>query len=128
MFSGTDFTRIDNLVLRLQQAGQLLGVDTHSCQLVYGDEYMNDLCLCTEKGYLHHTVCRDDLCLDSFRPVSHFFIRETVVTHQAVIDAENVSKIIRDGRYRRACGQLGLYVEHFTPQFVPLLRNGCGRE
>ena len=24
--------------------------------------------------------------------------------------------------------QLGLYVEHFTPQFVPLLRNGCGRE
>ena len=83
---------------------------------------MDDLCLCTEKGYLHHTVCRDDLCLDSFRPVSHFFIRETVVTHQAVIDAENVSKIIRDGRYRRACGQLGLYVEHFTPQFVPLLR------
>ena len=106
----------------------MFGVDTHSCQLVYGDEYMDDLCLCTEKGYLHHTVCCDDMCLDSFRPVSHFFIRETVVADQSVINAEYIAEVVRYRWHGSSGGQLGLYVEHFAPQFVPLLRNGCGRK
>ena len=128
LLAGTDFSGIDNLVLRLQQTGKLFRVDAHTYELIGGNKNIDHLRLRPEQGDFHHPVRRHYLCLDSFRPVSHFFIRETVVTHQAVIDAENVSKIIRDGRYRRACGQLGLYVEHFTPQFVPLLRNGCGRE
>ena len=125
MFARADFTRIDNLVLRLQQTCQLFGVDTHPRQLVYGDKDIDYFRLCAEQGYFHHSFGGDDLSFDAFRPVAHFFIRETVVADQSVINAEYIAEVVRYRWHGSSGGQLGLYVENLTTQFIPFLRDRC---
>ena len=127
LFAGADFSGVDNLVLRLQQACQLFGIDTHACQLVHRDEYIHHLGLCAEQCDFHHPVGSDHLCLDAFGPVPHFFVAESVVGCQAVVDTEYVTEVVRYCGYRSSAWQLGLYVEHFAPQFVPFLGDGGSR-
>ena len=125
LFACTDFTRIDNLVLRLQQACQLFGVDAHSRQFVYGDKDVDYFRLCAEQGYFHNPFGSDNLRLDTFRPVAHFFIGETVVADQPVVNAEYIAEVVRYRRYGSFCRKLGLYVENLPAQFVPFLRDRC---
>ena len=128
LLAGADLTCVDDLVLRLQQAGQLLGIDAHSCQFVDGDEDVDHLRLRAEEGNLHYARGCDDLRLDTFGPVAHLFVRETFVADEAVVDAEYVAEVIRNRGHGGARRQLRLNVEYFPPQFVPLLRDDVGRE
>ena len=99
LFACTDFTRIDNLVLRLQQACQLFGVDAHPRQFVYGDKDIDYFRLCAEQGYFHNPFGSDNLRLDTLRPVAHFFVREAVVADQSVINAEYIAEVVRYGSW-----------------------------
>ena len=72
----------------------MLGVDTHACQLVDGDKYIDDLCLRTEECHFHDTVRSNDLCLDTLCPVAHLLVGESVIGYQPVIDAEHIAEVI----------------------------------
>ena len=112
----------------MQQACQLFGVDAHSSQFVYGDKDIDYFRLCAEKGYFHNTVGSDDLGFDTFGPVAHLFVRETIVANQTVINPEYIAEVVRYCRCGSSCRKLGLYVENLTAQLIPFLRDRCSGE
>ena len=95
LFTGVDFTRVDNLVLRLQQACHLLRVYPHTGQFIDGYKDIHHFGLRAEQGYFHYPVSSDNLSFDTLCPVAHFFVRETVIAYQTVIDAEYITEIVR---------------------------------
>ena len=110
LLAGTDFSGIDNLVLRLQQTGKLFRVDAHTYELIGGNKNIDYLRLRPEQGDFHHPVRRHYLRLDPFRPVAHLFVCVTVVRRQTVIDTEHVAEIIGNRRCGSTARQLWLYI------------------
>ena len=74
LLAGTDFSGIDNLILRLQQTGKLFRVDAHTYELISRTENINHFCLRSEQSHFHHSVCRHYLC-----PVSYTHLNWTTI-------------------------------------------------